>query len=182
MELKSTVKNNPVSVLFLGACPALAATASVKASLGMALAAAFVIVLSALVMALLKKKADETSKTVLCVIVTAGFASMAQMLMAAFLPKAYSMLGIYVAICALNAMMADPDRDLKNSLISAVEFAILVIVMGILREVLGNGTFMGTKVPFFENYHVSALAGTSGAFIVFSILLAVSSVFKKEAK
>lgn len=190
-NLKAFLSNNPVMILFLAACPALAATTNVVAGLVMAAAVFCILVLSSLVMALLGKVSSTYVRLPLAVVVTAGFASMANMLIAAFVPSASSMLGVYVAVCAMNAMIVlkgavasdgGVGESLKAAVVSGLEFALLVVVMAIVREVLGLGTFAGIKLSFMSTLVVPVLAKTSGAFIVFSILLAVSNCFKKEAK
>ncbi len=190
-NLKAFLSNNPVMILFLAACPALAATTNVVAGLVMAAAVFCILVLSSLVMALLGKVSSSYVRLPLAVVVTAGFASMANMLIAAFVPNASSMLGVYVAVCAMNAMIVlkgavasdgGVGESLKSAVVSGLEFALLVVVMAIVREVLGLGTFAGMKLSFMSTLVVPVLAKTSGAFIVFSILLAVSNCFKKEAK
>lgn len=190
-NFKAFLSNNPVMILFLAACPALAATTNVVAGLVMAAAVFCILVLSSLVMALLGKVSSTYVRLPLAVVVTAGFASMANMLIAAFVPNASSMLGVYVAVCAMNAMIVlkgavasdgGVGESLKSAVVSGLEFALLVVVMAIVREVLGLGTFAGIKLSFMSTLVVPVLAKTSGAFIVFSILLAVSNCFKKEAK
>lgn len=190
-NLKAFLSNNPVMILFLAACPALAATTNVVAGLVMAAAVFCILVLSSLVMALLGKVSSTYVRLPLAVVVTAGFASVANMLIAAFVPNASSMLGVYVAVCAMNAMIVlkgavasdgGVGESLKSAVVSGLEFALLVVVMAIVREVLGLGTFAGMKLSFMSTLVVPVLAKTSGAFIVFSILLAVSNCFKKEAK
>lgn len=190
-NLKAFLSNNPVMILFLAACPALAATTNVVAGLVMAAAVFCILVLSSLVMALLGKVSSTYVRLPLAVVVTAGFASISNMLIAAFVPNASSMLGVYVAVCAMNAMIVlkgavasdgGVGESLKSAVVSGLEFALLVVVMAIVREVLGLGTFAGMKLSFMSTLVVPVLAKTSGAFIVFSILLAVSNCFKKEAK
>lgn len=190
-NLKAFLSNNPVMILFLAACPALAATTNVVAGLVLAAAVFCILVLSSLVMALLGKVSSTYVRLPLAVVVTAGFASMANMLIAAFVPNASSMLGVYVAVCAMNAMIVlkgavasdgGVGESLKSAVVSGLEFALIVVVMAIVREVLGLGTFAGMKLSFMSTLVVPVLAKTSGAFIVFSILLAVSNCFKKEAK
>lgn len=190
-NLKAFLSNNPVMILFLAACPALAATTNVVAGLVLAAAVFCILVLSSLVMALLGKVSSTYVRLPLAVVVTAGFASISNMLIAAFVPNASSMLGVYVAVCAMNAMIVlkgavasdgGVGESLKSAVVSGLEFALLVVVMAIVREVLGLGTFAGMKLSFMSTLVVPVLAKTSGAFIVFSILLAVSNCFKKEAK
>lgn len=190
-NLKAFLSNNPVMILFLAACPALAATTNVVAGLVMAAAVFCILVLSSLVMALLGKVSSTYVRLPLAVVVTAGFASISNMLIAAFVPNASSMLGVYVSVCAMNAMIVlkgavasdgGVGESLKSAVVSGLEFALLVVVMAIVREVLGLGTFAGMKLSFMSTLVVPVLAKTSGSFIVFSILLAVSNCFKKEAK
>ena len=187
--LKSFLSNNPVMILFLAACPALAGTTNVISGLVLACAVFCILVLSSLVMSLLGKITMTFIRLALSVIVTAGFASMANMLIAAFIPSASSTLGIYVALCALNAMLvlkgtvasdSGVGTALKNAIICGLEFA-FVIVMAIIRETLGLGTFAGHKVAFLSNFVIPVLAKNSGAFIVFAILLAVAGCFKCKA-
>ncbi len=188
--LKSFLSNNPVMILFLAACPALAGTTNVVSGLVLAGAVFCILVLSSLVMALLGKITMTFVRLALSVIVTAGFASMANLLIAAFLPSASSALGIYVVLCALNAMLvlkgsvasdSSVGTALKNAVICGLEFALLVIIMAIIRETLGLGTFAGHKVEFLSAFVIPILAKNYGAFIVFAILLAVAGCFKCKA-
>ncbi len=185
--LKSFLSNNPVMILFLASCPALAGTTNVISGLVLACAVFCILVLSSLVMSLLGKITMTFVRLALSVIVTAGFASMANMLIAAFVPSASSMLGVYVALCALNAMLVlkgtvasdlSVGNALKNAVLCGLEFALLVIVMAIIRETLGLGTFAGHKVAFLSSLVIPILAKSYGAFIVFAILLAVAGCFK----
>lgn len=167
------------TLLFLGACPALAATASVQASLAIAIATVAVLVISGLLLAVLRLLCKQESLTV-TLITTAFASSLVQMLMAAFLPKYYAMLGIYVAVCAMNAMIAEAAPSVKKTVTTAVLYAALVIIMGMIREVLGAGTLMSVEVPFFSTHYVNVFAKAPGAFLVFSILLALANACEKE--
>lgn len=190
-NLKAFLSNNPVMILFLCACPALAATTNVIAGLVMAASVLCILVLSSLVMSLVDKAASAFVRLPMSVIVTAGFASMANMVVAAFVPGASSMLGVYIALCAINAMVAlkgaaacdnGVGESLKSALVCGLEFALLVVVMAAVREVVGLGSFAGIKLGFMSTLVVPAIAKAPGAFIVFSVLLAVSNCFKKEAE
>jgi len=170
-NLKAFLSNNPVTVLFLSACPALASTTSVISGLTISGAVFCILLLSSLVMALLGKITETYIRLPLSVIITAGFASMANMVIAAFLPSPSSMLGVYVALCAINAMVvlkgvvasdSGVGEAVKTAVICGLEFAALVIVMAVLRVTLG-------------------LLTAQGGFIVFSVLLAISNCFSKDS-
>lgn len=188
-NLKSFLSNNPVMILFMASCPALATTTNLLSGLVIACAVFCIIVLSSLVMAILGKISSSYIRVPLCVIVTAGFSSIANMLISAFLPKVSSLLGVYVALCAINAMIvlkgvvasdSGAGEGIKNAVICGIQFAVLVIVMAFIRESLGLGTIAGVKVSFLSSLSIPILAKAPGAFIVFSILLALSSLFSKN--
>ena len=88
------IAKNPLLILFLGACPAMAATATVKGALGMGIAVLVVMVLTNLVIGALRKNIPAQFMIPVCVIVSTGFVSIVQMLMNAFLPNGYQMLGV----------------------------------------------------------------------------------------
>ena len=81
-------KIHPVTILFLGAVPALAASVDVRAALGMSLAVLIVLLGSTLLLGLLRKLIPAEAKLPAAVLTVAGFAAMTQMLLNAFLPAA----------------------------------------------------------------------------------------------
>lgn len=190
-DYRSMITGKASMVLFLGACPALAASSSAVPALAMGLTVCCILVLSSVLMGLLRKVAGEV-RLMLAIMISAGFASIAQMLLAAFLPKVYAQLGVYVAVVAVNAMViahqcvisveSDSGKNLCRSVVTGLCFCAVVTATGIIREVLGSGTVFGAAVPFFSTHPIAIFSRTSGAFIVFAILLAVAGCFRKEAK
>lgn len=179
-EKKNPVASNPLLILFLGACPALASTIGVKPALGMGAAVLVVLVLSALLVSLLGKKLEN--RLPVCVVAAAGFASIVQMLMNAFLPDVYRMLGVYVAVVAVDLLVyasaenaGDTGAAVADAFKTGVLFLVFVLVMGAVRELFGAGTIAGVAVPVLESHTISVLTKAPGGFIVFSILAAVVS-------
>lgn len=97
-------KIHPVTVLFLGAVPALAASADVRAALGMSLAVLIVLLGSTLLLGLIRKLIPDEVRLPAAVLTVAGFAAMTQMLLNAFLPNAAAMLGLYLAVLAVDLL------------------------------------------------------------------------------
>ena len=181
-KVTALIAQDPVFALFLGACPAIAATKDVKSALGMSAAVLVVLLLSTVVMALIKKLLPDGAKAPTTVLVTAGSAAAAQLLMQAFLPSAYQLLGVYVAVLAVNLMVFCVGERAGNkpfgaavldAVLTGIGFAAAVIVMAAVREVLGSGSFAGLTVPFFETYNMPILRQASGGLAVFAIMLAV---------
>ena len=177
----NAIAKNPLLILFLGACPAMAATATVKGALGMGIAVLVVMVLTNLVIGALRKMIPAQAMIPVCVVVSAGFVSIAQMLMNAFLPNIYQMLGVYLAVVAVNLVVFGQAEAAVNgsSVLDAVKtglyFTVLLLVMGLVREVLGNASIFGVSLDFLANYRISLLSKAPGGFLVASILAGVVS-------
>lgn len=178
------IAKNPLMVLFLGACPAMAASASVLGALGMGIAFLTVMLLSSLVISALKKITPAQALIPVCVIVSAGFVSAVQMLMNAFLPDVYQMLGVYVAVVAVNLVVFSQSEDAYQASIGAAAlqavvtglwFTLILLVMGAVRELLGSASIAGRPVAFLAEYRIPLLAKTPGGFLVASIMAAVLS-------
>ena len=173
---------HPVTLLFLGAVPALAASADVRAALGMSLAVLVVLLCSTIVLGLLRKLIPGEIKLPAAVLTVAGFASMAQLLLGAFLPGAAAMLGLYLAVLAVDLMIfsaAEAALDvglapaLGRAALSAVCFAVFVFILAALREVFGAASFAGTEIAALKPYRIPLLLQSAGGLILYSILLAV---------
>ena len=103
-KLLEAIGANPVLVLLLGACLALALTADVRSALAIGLAVLAVMLLSSLVMGLLSKLIPQSARLAAGVLVTAAFVSAADMLMNAYLPGTYKMMGLYLAVIAVDLL------------------------------------------------------------------------------
>lgn len=175
-------KIHPVTLLFLGAVPALAASADVRAALGMSLAVLLVLLCSTLLLGLLRKLIPSEAKLPAAVLTVAGFASMAQLLLNAFLPTAAAMLGLYLAVLAVDLMIfsaAETALDeglgaaLGRAVLTAVCFAVFALILAALREIFGAASFAGHEIAALKAYRVPLLLQSSGGLILYSILLAV---------
>ena len=177
-------KIHPVTVLFLGAVPALAASADVRAALGMSLAVLIVLLGSTLLLGLIRKLIPDEVRLPAAVLTVAGFAAMTQMLLNAFLPNAAAMLGLYLAVLAVDLMLFSGAEDalssglgeaLLRALLRAVVFAVFVFVLAALREVFGAASFAGNEIAALRDFRVPLLVQPSGGLVLFAVLLAVVS-------
>jgi electron transport complex protein RnfE len=180
-------KLHPVTILFLGAVPALAASVDVRAALGMSIAVMGVLLCSALVLGLVRKLIPQEAKLAAVTLVVAGFASMAQLLLQALLPSLFEMLGFYLAILAVDLLLFGSGEDaadfgLGKGLLSALEngfcFAVFVLLLAGIRELFGAASFAGAPVAFLEGYKIPLLLQAPGGFIVLSLVAAlVNKIF-----
>ena len=183
-KLCCVIAENPLLILFLGACTAMGATTTLLGAVAMGVAALIVMVLSALVITALKNVIPQCARVPAVVIIVTGFVSIVQMLMNALLPEIYQMLGIYLAVAAVDLLIfgtADEScvvRAVKNGL----RFLVILVVMGLVREVLGNGSVAGFDIPFLADYTIPVMTKAPGGFVVYSILAAVISKLHKNPK
>ena len=181
-KLLEAIGANPVLVLLLGACPAMALTTDVRAALAIGLAALVVMVLSSIVIAALTKLIPQGARLAACVLVTAAFVSAVEMLMNAYLPGVYSMMGIYLAVCAVNLLLfgaaenaaeAGFGKALVNALVTGLVFTAVILVVAAIRELFGYGSFAGNEIAFLKAQAVVPLTQPTGGFLVFAFVAAV---------
>ncbi|MBQ1215609.1 MAG: hypothetical protein IIX88_04670 [Firmicutes bacterium] len=184
-DMKHSIMKNPLMILLLGATPALAATTDVRSALGMGGAVLVILVLSNIITFLLKDKIAHETKLATNILIVTGVVSVVQMLMAAFLPSIYNMLGLYVAIVAVTALtsrqadLADEAQSVgeaaKYAVSAGLTLLAVMVVVAVIRELLGSASIAGMDIAFLANYKISALAKATGAYIVLAIVAAVVS-------
>lgn len=190
--LKGIVKENPVLVLLLGTCPTLAVTADVKSAVGMAAAAAIVLILSNLVISLLRNVIPDKVRIPCYIVVIAGFVTVVEMLMHAFFPDIYSALGIFLSLIVVNCIILGRAEMFasKNGVIAsvmdgvgmAIGFAIALVAMATIREVFGTGSFFELEIPFVKDYTIPILTSAPGGFFVFGLLIAIVNKFMSKKR
>lgn len=188
--LRGLIAENPVLVLVLGTCPTLAQTGSVISALGMGIAATVVLICSNAVISALRRVIPDTVRIPCYIVVIAAFVSVVQLLMHAYLPEIYDMMGVYLALIVVNCiilgraeMFARKNPVLDSALDGAgmgLGFLIALLLMATVREVFGAGTFAGIALPFFDTYHVPILTQAPGGFLVFGILIAVMNKIREK--
>ena len=188
--LRGIILENPVLVLVLGTCPTLAQTTSVIGALGMGIAATLVLICSNAVISALRNLIPDTVRIPCYIVIIATFVTVVQLLMHAYLPERYEMLGVYLALIVVNCIILGRAEMFarKNGVLDStldglgmgLGFLVALLAMATVREVLGAGTFAGLAVPFFKTYNVPILIQAPGGFLVFGILIAVMNKIKEK--
>lgn len=186
--LKGLIAENPVLVLILGTCPTLAQTKSFINALSMGIAATVVLICSNIVISALRKIIPDTVRIPCYIVVIAAFVTVVQMVMQAYLPDLYEMMGVYLALIVVNCiilgraeMFARKNPVLDSALDGAgmgLGFLLALVAMALIREVFGAGTLTvfpdnPFEIPFLSKYNFPILVQTPGGFLVFGILIAV---------
>lgn len=181
--LKGLLLENPVFVLILGTCPTLATSTSVIGAIGMGLAATAVLICSNVVISLLRKLIPDNVRIPCYIVIIAGFVTIVSMIIHAYLPALYEMLGVYLALITVNCIILGRAEMFagKNSVGRAaldgagmgLGFTGALLAMAIIREVLGAASFAGIAIPFMQDYKIEILQKAPGGFLVYGILIAV---------
>ena len=169
--LRGILRENPVLVLILGTCPTLATTTNVVGAFGMGIAALVVLLCSNVLISLLRR------------VIPAGFVTIVQMIVQAYFPALYDMLGVYLALITVNCiilgraeMFASKNSVGKSALDGigmGLGFTLALCAMAVIREVLGNATFAGMPIPFLESFKIAFLVKAPGGMLVYALLIAL---------
>ena len=200
--LNGLIKENPVLVLVIGTCPTLATSTSVETGFGMGLAATAVLVCSNIVISALHNIIPDKVRIPCFITVIAGFVTIVQMLLQAFVPSLYSALGLYLPLIVVNCIIlgrAEMFASKNGVLDSALDgigmglgFTLTLVIMGTIREVLGSGTWLagdwfglakGFKgIPLLSNFipGMSIMTMVPGGFFVYAIVMAAVHYFTKD--
>lgn len=181
--LKGILLENPVFVLILGTCPTLATTTTVIGAIGMGLAATAVLICSNAVISLLRKVIPDSVRIPCYIVIIAGFVTLVQMFIHAYLPALYDMLGVYLALITVNciilgrAEMFAGKNTVGKSVLDGIGmglgFTLALLSISVIREVFGAGTFCGIEIPFLSNYKIEFLTKAPGGFLIYGIMIAV---------
>ncbi|MGB4665430.1 MAG: electron transport complex subunit E [Bacteroidales bacterium] len=187
---KGILKENPVLVLVLGMCPALATTSSAINGLGMGLAFTFVLALSNVIISAVRKMVPNIIRIPIFIVIIATFVTIVDMVMHAYVPDLYKALGIFIPLIVVNCIVLGRAEAFasKNNILSSlvdglgmgVGFTLLLTVLGSIREILGAGSIFGYKfiAPTADGILVFILA--PGAFLTLAILMALNNLYKNK--
>ena len=188
------LNENPVLRLVLGTCPTLAVTTMASNGIGMGLAATFVLICSNIVISALRKIIPDQVRIPCYITVIAGFVTLVQMIVKAYVPSLDKALGVYLPLIVVNCIIlgrAEMFASKNGVLDSALDglgmgFTITLTIMGSIREILGSGTWMaglGGLIPALGSDFAirvipesidsfSLMTSAPGGFFVFGVLMA----------
>jgi electron transport complex protein RnfE len=186
------IRRNPVFVMLLGLCPALAVTARVDNALGLGAAVLVVTAFSNVTISLLGKYVPENVRTPAYSVIIAAFVTVVDLLLRAYAPELSKNLGIFVPLTAVNCLIlgralsfareSSPGPSLLDAVKSGFAFLFALTLIALVREVLGSGTitlfpvgdFRGILVvPVLSESPIRIFGLAAGAFFVVGYLKAL---------
>ena len=152
------IKENPVLRLVLGTCSCLAVTTAVSSALGMGAAFTFVLVCSNILISLLRNVIPAKVHLPCYIVIIAGFVTIVQMVMHAYMDSLYTALGVFLPLIVVNCM--------------GIGYTLTVVLMASIREILGSGTWLGFQVLPESMAKMSIMTQAPGAFFCYGVLMA----------
>lgn len=178
------IRENPTLVLMLGMCPTLAVTTSAINALGMGVSTMAVLIVSNLVISLVRNVIPDKVRLPAYIVIVASLVTVVELLMQAFVPVLFGALGIYIPLIVVNCIILGraeayasknpPVLSLLDGLGMGLGFTGALVVIGALRELLGNGTFFGMDATLNGLLKpVGIFVKAPGAFLILAFLVAV---------
>ena len=147
------IHQNPVTVQLLGMCSVLAITTSLFNGIGMGLSVLVILTCANVVISLLRKVIPSKIRIACYIVVIAGFVTIVDLALKAFLPALSSSLGLFIPLIVVNCIILDRAEAFasKNGvgasaldgIFQGLGYTVILIIMCVVREFLGNGTFGG---------------------------------------
>jgi len=193
---KGIIKENPVLVLVLGLCPALAVSTQAENAIGMGIATTFVLLGSNIVISLLRNIIPGKTRIPCYIVLIASFTVLAKMAIEAYAYTLYQALGIFLPLIAVNCiifaraeMFASKNTvfdSILDALGSGLGFTLALVAIASIREILGSGQWFGMSIPWLAENNIMIFSLAPGGFIVFACLLAavnkVSKIYNIKTK
>ena len=189
---KGLLKENPIFVQFLGMCATLAVSTSVINGIGMGLSTTAVLIASNIIISLLRNFIPNKVRIAAYIIVIAGCVTAVEMALDAFAPAISKSLGIFIPLIVVNCIIlgraeafASKNGVLKSALDGigmGLGFTLALVILGSIREILGNGTFLGIQLFGEEFQPATIMILPPGAFLMLGIILGIINIIssKKE--
>ncbi|SUZ62256.1 uncharacterized protein METZ01_LOCUS15110 [marine metagenome] len=192
-------KNNQALVALLGLCPLLAVTNNVVNAITLGLATTFVLVASNLSVSLFRNHIRKEVRIPIFVLLIASFVTLVDLIMQSFFYDMYLILGIFVPLIVTNcAILARAeafaskntwDKSVIDGLMMGIGFTLVLVLLGAMREIIGNGTLfdqadlifgdlgLNLKVILIDQYQGTLIALLPpGAFIGLGLIVALKNL------
>jgi electron transport complex protein RnfE len=180
---KGVFKENPILVIMLGLCGALACSTNGSDALGMGIAFSFVMICSNVVVSIIRKLVPGQIRIPVFITVISTFVTIVDYMMKAYLPLLSRALGVFVPLIVVNCIVMGRAEAFssKNSVFRSfldgigmgIGFTVVITIIGLLRELIGNGTLFNITVApsWYPPFLIFVLP--PGAFLVIGFLMAL---------
>ena len=185
------ITNNPVLVQVLGMCSVLAITTSFFNGIGMGAAVTVILTLSNVIISLIRKIVPDKIRIAMFIVVIAGFVTMVDLFLQAFVPALAESLGVFIPLIVVNCIILGRAESFSykngvaasffDGIFQGIGYTLVLLAMCIIREFLGAGTFGGGILGeagkgiriLPEQFPAGMLTLPVGGFLVLGVLIAL---------
>ncbi len=188
---KGISRENPVFIIALGLCPALAVSISLENALGMGAAVTFVLVFSNCLISAIRNIVPSRIRIPCFIVVIASFVTIVELLMAGFWPQLAKQLGIFVPLIVVNCIIMGRAESFasKNNILPSVldglgmglGFTLALSAIGVIRELLGSGRILAHMV-LKGCPPATIMILPPGALLTLGILIGLINLIKSKRK
>lgn len=181
--INGILKENPILVLMIGLCPTLAVSSAAINGIYMGIAATFVLAGSNLMVSLIRRWVPDQIRIPIFITIIATFVTIVDMVMHAYTPDMYNILGIFIPLIVVNCIILGraeafayqngPIESLGDGIGMGLGFTLILVVLGGIRELLGNGTLFGLQIMPITYKPVLLMILPPGAFLAIGFLQAI---------
>lgn len=178
----AVVKQNPILIQLLGLCSVLAISTTAMNAIGMGAAVTVVLIFSNVLISLLRKLIPNEIRIAAFIVIISGFVTAVQLIIKAYLPSLDKSLGVFIPLIVVNCIIlaraeafASKNRVLPSALdglFMGIGYTVALLILSMVREFAGYGTFFGIKLFGDGFVGVGMLVSPAGAFILLGILIA----------
>jgi electron transport complex protein RnfE len=189
--LKGITRENPVLIIMLGLCSVLAVSTDVANGIGMSLGFSFVLIIAELLSSLFRKIIPNEVRIPIFLIFIAVPTTIVDLVMKAYYPPLSKSMGVFIPLIVVNCIVLGRveafsskrsfSESLMDSLGMAFGYSWVIILLSVIREVLGKGTFLGKEI-FSKNFQpMSILSFPPGGFFLIAVFIAaLNGILKRR--
>lgn len=188
--LNGLIVENPLFIIMIGLCSAMAVTTTVANGIGMGLALTFVLVMSEVIISLFRRLIPTSIRMPIFLVVIASFTTIMDLTMKAYFPALSKSMGVFIPLVVVNCIVMgrveayaskQPVLDaLFDGLGMGIGYTWVLIALSFVRELLGNGTLLGLQVMPSSFSPMIFFILPPGGFLVFSFWMALSNQLRKK--
>mgnify|MGYP004443720927 CR=1 FL=1 len=170
------ITNNPIFVQQIGMCATMAITTSLFNGLGMGISVLIILTCCNVVVSAIRKIIPENMRLAIFVVVIAGFVTIVDLLLQAYLPALSKSLGVFIPLIVVNCIIIGraeafcQKNNVKDSFFDGIfqglGYTFVLVVMCVVREFLGKGKFGGGIIDITNGFRIT-LDGTGGGIQLF---------------
>lgn len=188
--LAGIVTENPLLILMIGLCSALAVTSSVDNALGMGIAMTFVLLMSEVIISLFRKLIPDSIRMPVFIIVIAAFTTIIDFLMKAYFPELSKAMGVFIPLIVVNCIImgrveafASKQKIIPcifDSFGMGIGYTWVLVAIAAVRELLGAGSLM--RIPVLPDSFAPILFFVlpPGGFLVFALFISLNIWLKQK--